>query len=130
MLFLAQISASEAILAADAFVAERAVRAVFHVLAKIAVVAVVNVNAFVAQFAVFAIIAVNAIAGRQHQPAVHAVLVEIGREKQIAVFVFVGVSAIIGIFRAEIDIVKPRLPEAQKLQLFKEGHVLIQNLFG
>lgn len=105
ILLLTEPYAPEAVLASDAVIAKGAVRAILQILAVQAVIAVIDIYALKAKFAVFAIITIHAIAGIQHNAAIKAVFIEIRRKQEVAIFIFVRMGAIIGIFRTDINIV-------------------------
>lgn len=105
ILFLSLTYTSKTILATDAVVAKCAIGTIFHVLGIITVVAVIHVYRFIAKFTVFAIFAVGAIPRVQNYAPIHAVLVKIPAEEQIAVFIFIGMRAIVGVFGSDVNVV-------------------------
>jgi hypothetical protein len=114
---LTESDAPEAILAACAVIAKHAVGTVLQVLACHAVVAVVDVEAVVTKFRVFTVIYVHAVARIQHNATIETVFVKIRGKEEVAVFIFVRVRAVIGIFRTNINVIQPRRLEPKLLEL-------------
>lgn len=85
-------------MAAHAVVAEKTVESLFTLLAGIAVVAVMTVNALIAEFALRALSAVRAIATVEESMIVETILILITRKRHVAISAFFRVLAVRTVF--------------------------------
>ena len=86
---LPQSNASKTIFAADAVVAKAAIRRIFEILGIIAVVAFVDIDAFITKLAVLALVAIHAILRFENDSSVKAVTVKICGKEKVAILIFV-----------------------------------------
>ncbi len=116
---LPQPHTSKTVFTASAVVAKTAVRAIFEILGVVAVIALVYIDAFITELAGVALVAIHTVLGFYYDSAIEAVAIKICRKEEIAVFILVGVCAVVGIFRAHVNVIEARCFEAQQFKFLK-----------
>lgn len=85
----------------------------------------VDIYRIKAELAILRIIAIHAVFAIHHDTAVVTVLIVIRGKKKVAIFVFVGMGTVIGIFRADVNVVQARSFKPKFLKFFQEVHRVI-----
>lgn len=99
-LLIAEIHASEAILASFAVIAKIAVGAVDDVAREIAIIRIQTIHAFIAKFGFFRERAIGAVAASSHPETVIAILAAYKADNPVAIFSGSMVRTKIGVFTA------------------------------
>lgn len=122
ILLIAEVHASEAILAALAVIAKVAIGAVSTVAAEVAVIAFLDIHTFIAQFGFFRKSAVYAIAAKSNPKAVIAVFGLYMTHEAVAVFSGGVIRTVVGVLASHGEDIGhgPRL--AERLETLEEIH--------